>query len=65
MKDTDSAITAYQAAIRLKTDYAAAHYELGLSYVSARDQAAALEEYTALVSLNQKLADQLYAAINK
>jgi tetratricopeptide (TPR) repeat protein len=65
MKDNDSAMTAYKEAIRLKPDYAPAHYELGLSYVVASDQGAAMEEYTTLQSLNKKLADQLYAAINK
>lgn len=65
MRDNDSAITAYREAIRLKPDYAAAHYELGLTYTAAGDQATAMEEYLILVSLNQKLADQLYAAINK
>lgn len=65
MNDTDSAITAYKAAIRLKPDYATAHYELGLSYVAVGEQDAAMGEYTTLVPLNQKLADRLYAAINK
>jgi len=65
MKDNDSAIAAYKEAIKLKPDYAVAHYELGLSYMAAGDQAAAMEEHTTLVTLNQKLANQLYAAINK
>jgi len=65
MNDADSAITAYKAATRLKPNYAAAHYELGLSYVAAGDGDAAMGEYNTLVSLNRKLADQLYAAINK
>ena len=56
---------AYKEAIRLKTDYAAAHYELGISYLAASYRAAAMEEYTTLVSLNEKLAAQIYAAINK
>ena len=41
------------------------HYELGLLYAAVSEQATAMVEYNTLVSLNQKLADQLYAAINK
>lgn len=65
MNDPDAAITAYKAAVKLKPDYAAAHCELALLYVATGDLDAAIEEHSTLTSLDQKLADKLYAAINK
>ena len=48
-----------QDAVKLKPDFAAAHYELGLLYVETGERDMAQEEYTILITLDQKLADKL------
>jgi Tfp pilus assembly protein PilF len=48
-----------QDAVKLKPDWAAAHYELGLLYVETGEPDMARDEYTILTTLDQKLADKL------
>lgn len=58
-----AAIAAFQNAVRLRPNYAAAHFELGLAYLANGDQEAAEERCRVLQSLNQRLAEQLCAAV--
>ena len=57
--DLNSAIQAMQEAVHLKPDWAAAHYELALLYLKTAEPELAREEYTILITLDQKLADKL------
>ena len=65
MRNASGAAEAFGEAVRLKPDYAQAHYELALAYLSQGDKEAALEEYTTLTTLNPKLAERLYELLNK
>ena len=49
--------------MRLKPNYAAAHYELGLVYLATDNTDAVFEEYLQLLDLNKKLANKLYEAM--
>lgn len=62
-EDYPSAVRAFQNAVRLRPNYAAAHYELGLAYLANGDREAAEEQCRALQSFNQRLAEQLCAAV--
>ena len=50
---------AYQQAIRLKPDFAEAHYGLGRTYLMLGDRDGALEEYNVLKTLDPKSAEEL------
>ena len=54
---------AYQQAIRLKPDFAEAHYGLGRTYLMLGDRDGALEEYNVLKTLDPKSAAELGESI--
>ena len=56
---------AFKQAIRLKPNYADAHYFLGLAYLLIDDKGSALEEYKTLKKLDPKNVDELLNLINK
>lgn len=58
-----SAIESYKEAIRLKPDFAEAHYYLGVVYLKVDDRSNALEEYNILKNLNKELANELFNLI--
>jgi hypothetical protein len=49
--------------MRVKPEYAAAHFHLGAAYVALRDRGAALKQYKILQSLDMYLARNLFNAI--
>jgi TonB family protein len=53
------AVKAFETAVRLKPDFAAAHYGLGLSYLEVGDKRSAEKEAQVLRKLNSRLADRL------
>ncbi len=53
------AVKAFEAAVRLKPDFASAHYGLGLSYLEVGDKRSAEKEERVLRKLNGRLADRL------
>jgi DNA-binding helix-hairpin-helix protein with protein kinase domain/Flp pilus assembly protein TadD len=63
LRNIEVALQALQEAVKLKPNWAAAHYELGLAYLEAGEPDLAREEYAILTTLDQKLADDLFARI--
>jgi lipoprotein NlpI len=59
------AIEACKQAIRIKPDFAEAHYFLGLGYLITKDRGSALEQYKILKNLDNNLANQLFNRIYK
>jgi tetratricopeptide (TPR) repeat protein len=59
------AIAAHQEAIRLKPDYAGAHFNLGFAYVSTGKKKEAEAELKILQPLNASEWNQLYVMIYK
>jgi tetratricopeptide (TPR) repeat protein len=57
------AVQAYQQANRNKTDYASAHYNLGVSFVALRNRNAALEQYRILQRIDSTRATKLFNQI--
>ena len=53
------AVTAFETAVRLKPNFASAHYGLGLSYLEVGDKRAAEKQEKLLRKLNARLADRL------
>jgi TonB family protein len=53
------AVKAFETAVRLKPDFASAHYALGLSYLEIGDKRLAEKEEQVLRKLNSRLADRL------
>ena len=53
------AVTAFETAVRLKPNFASAHYGLGLSYLEVGDKRAAEKQEKSLRKLNPRLADRL------
>jgi TonB family protein len=53
------AVTAFETAVRLKPNFASAHYGLGLSYLEVGDKRAAEKQEQALRKLKSHLADRL------
>ena len=51
-----------RTAIRLKGDYATAHYYMGLVHIAQRNKQGAQAEYVILQRLDQKLAQKLFDA---
>jgi len=54
---------AFQQAVRIKPDYAVAHYFLGVTNYAMDDSSAALDEYKILKKLDVELADRLFDMI--
>jgi hypothetical protein len=59
------AVEPYKQAIRIKPNYAEAHYNLGGAYLITGDKGSALEEYKILKTLDAGIADKLFKMINK
>lgn len=59
------AIEAYKQAIRIKPDYARAHYGLGFVYLVVGDRGSALNQYKILKELDTNLANELFNMIYK
>jgi tetratricopeptide (TPR) repeat protein len=57
------AVEAFKQAIRLKPDFAEAHYNLGATYHVLGDRGAALQQHTILVTLQPELANKLVELI--
>jgi tetratricopeptide (TPR) repeat protein len=55
---------AYQQAVRIKPDYASAHYSLGVSYALAGEREPALAEYETLKTLDPPMAERLQVLIH-
>jgi Flp pilus assembly protein TadD len=53
------AVKAFETAVRLKPDFASAHFALGLSYMEIGDKRLAEKEEQVLRKLNSRLADRL------
>ena len=53
------AVKAFENAVRLKPNFASAHYGLGLSYLEVGDKRSAEKEEKVLRKLNSRLADRL------
>lgn len=53
------AAKAFETAVRLKPDFASAHYGLGLSYLEVGDKRSAEKEEQILRKLNSRMADRL------
>jgi tetratricopeptide (TPR) repeat protein len=54
------AVQQYQIAIRQKTDYASAHFNLGMSFLALNNRNAALEQYRILQRIDQARATKLF-----
>ena len=54
------AVAAYQSAIRNKTNYPQAHYNLGMSYIALRNRNGALEQYRILQRIDSARATKLF-----
>jgi len=59
------AIESYKQAIRIKPDYAKAHYNLGVTYLVIGDKGSALDEYKILKTLDAEQANKLFNLIYK
>jgi len=51
-----------RTAIKLKNDYATAHYNMGLLYIEQRNKVGAQGEYAILQRLDRDLAKKLFDA---
>jgi Flp pilus assembly protein TadD len=56
-------IESYKQAIRIKPDFAKAHYNLGIAYLLKGDKGSALEEYKILKTLDAEKANELFNLI--
>jgi tetratricopeptide (TPR) repeat protein len=63
LEQKQEALTAYKRAIELKTDFAEAHYNLGVLSLALGDRNQAEQEYNTLQSLNSDLATVLLKRI--
>ena len=61
----DKAIEAYQQCLALSPKFTKARYNLGIIYTRKKNKAAAMEQYSALMPLDLKLANALKAEIDK
>jgi len=59
----EEAIQQYQVAIRQKTDYASAHYNLGMAYLAMNNRDGALEQYRILQRIDTGRATRLFNQI--
>lgn len=60
-----NATAAYKRSIELNPRYSRAFFNLALIYINGRNKSAALEQYNALLQLNEKLAASLKPDIDK
>ena len=61
----DKAVDAYLKCLTLSPKFVKARYNLGIIYTRKKNKPAAMEQYTSLVPLDQKLAEALKAEIDK
>jgi tetratricopeptide (TPR) repeat protein len=54
------AVQQYQTAIRQKTGYASAHFNLGMSFLALNNRNAALEQYRILQRIDAARATKLF-----
>jgi tetratricopeptide (TPR) repeat protein len=54
------AVQQYQMAIRQKTNYASAHYNLGMSFLALNNRNGALEQYRILQRIDSARATKLF-----
>ncbi|HEY8166499.1 MAG TPA: tetratricopeptide repeat protein [Gemmatimonadaceae bacterium] len=59
------AVATLQRAIRVKPDYVAAHWLLGMSWLRLGEKEKALRVYKDLLKLDKKQADDLHEEISK
>ena len=56
-------VEAFKQAIRVDPDFALAHYNMGIIYLTNGDKGAALEEYKILKELDPNMAEMLFEKI--
>ena len=61
----NEALAALKEVLRVKPNYAQAHYSLGLVYAGLNDKDGVTREFAILKRLDPKLADQFYNAVKK
>jgi tetratricopeptide (TPR) repeat protein len=61
----EEAIEAWKQVIRIDTDNAAAHVNLGNAYVCLNDKGSALEQHKILKSIDPELANYLFNSIDE
>jgi len=61
----DDAAISFQQAIKLKPDWAQAHYKLGFVYCKLEQRGKAVEEYKILKDLDWEMAQKLAELINE
>jgi protein O-GlcNAc transferase len=54
------AAASLKTAVRLRPNYAEAHFNLAVAYVALKDRKGALDEYNTLRTLDPKLADAFF-----
>jgi protein O-mannosyl-transferase len=54
------AVRQYQIAITQKTNYASAHYNLGMSFVALKNRPGAMEQYRILQRIDSARATKLF-----
>ncbi|MDC4226065.1 MAG: tetratricopeptide repeat protein [Candidatus Manganitrophus sp.] len=57
------AVEMLKRAVSLRPYYPEAHFNLGVTYIGLKNQAAALEEYKILSDINRKRAERLFGLI--
>lgn len=65
VKDNARSIQAYQRSIELNPRYARARLNLGIIYVNQRNKPAAMEQYNALLRMNERYAADLKTDIDR
>jgi tetratricopeptide (TPR) repeat protein len=61
----NEAIKAYEQAIRIKTDFAEAHYNLGEAYLKLKERRMSIEQYKILKNIDSELANKLFDLIHE
>ena len=61
----EEAIVAYKQAMKLHVDDPHVRYQIALAYLKMGDKDSALEEYEILKSMDEELANELFALINE
>ena len=59
------ALAAYRRAVEIKSDYAEAHYNLGVLHLALGDRNQAVHEYNVLKTLNSDLAISLFKKLTQ
>ncbi len=64
LNQDEQAVAAFRQAIRIRPNFAQAHYNLGVAYVTTNNRRGATDEYNALKRLDPTRAAKLLAVIN-